>query len=593
MMAVAITAITFAACEDVPAPYEMPTPAKEEEVTYTGKGTLESPYTVEDVVKYVQALDGNESDTAVYVKGVVKSITEEFTTNYGNATFVMTDEGGTTEFTAYRVKYLGNKKYANGDTQIKEGDKVIVYGNVVNYRGNTPETVQNTAFLYELNGVSNGGSGNGGETGTPAGTGTEADPYNVAGVLKYIATLGSDVTSPNEVYIKGKVKEITEEYGTQYGNGTFKIQDEGVNNEFYCYRIKYLGNEKYQSGQTQIKVGDEVIVCAKVVNFRGNTPETAQNEGFLYSLNGVTGGNGGGGGETGTPAGTGTQADPYNVAAILKYIATLGSDVTSEKEYYIKGKVKSVTEAFNTNYGNGTFKIQDDGVNNEFLCYRVKYLGNEKYQAGWTQIKDNDEVVVCAKVVNFHGNTPETAQNSGYLYSLNGSTEPTQGGEQGGEGGEQGGEQGGQGGEQTADGYVITMSDFGLANQADATTLTAGDGTKLTFSQEGGRNAPKYYTAAGGAVRMYALNSLTITSAKTITKVVITTTEPYQGTPYNGNDTMYGEAGSNKVTPKKDSDTQVTFDGFSSTSLKIVNDHDSNSGGTQLRIVKLTITYAE
>ena len=87
MMAIAITAFTFAACQDVPEPYELPTTPEEEVVTYTGSGTLASPYTVEDVVKYVQALDGNESDTAVYVKGVIKSITEEFTTQYGNGTF--------------------------------------------------------------------------------------------------------------------------------------------------------------------------------------------------------------------------------------------------------------------------------------------------------------------------------------------------------------------------------------------------------------------------------------------------------------------------------------------------------------------------
>ena len=92
---------------------------------------------------------------------------------------------------------------------------------------------------------------------------------------------------------------------------------------------------------------------------------------------------------------------------------------------------------------------------------------------------------------------------------------------------------------------------------------------------------------------MYALNSLTIKSSKTITKVVITASDPYQGTAYNGNDMMYGEANGNKVTTKKDSDTQVSFTGFSSNELKIVNDFTGNSGGTQLRVAKVTITYAK
>ena len=596
MMAFAIAAITLTACEDVPAPYPMPDSngqqGPENDAEAKGSGTLEDPFNAVGVINYIKSLGaGVESDRDVYVKGIVSSIKEEYTTNFGNGTFYISEDGtSTNQFYVYRALYLGNKKFTSKDEQIKVGDEVIICGRVTMYN-NTPETAQNKAFLYSLNGKSAGGGGGNTGTGTPSGTGVQSDPYNVAGVLKYIETLGADVTSDKEVYIKGKITDISEEFSTQYGNATFTMGDEGVGNEFTAYRIKYLGNEKYKSGQTQIKVGDEVIVCGKVVNFKGNTPETAQNSAYLYSLNGTTGGGDTPGPQPGGDAkGTGTQADPYNVAAVLDYIGTLGADVTSSNEVYVKGKVSSITEAFGTQYGNATFTIQDDGVGNEFLCYRIKYLGNEKYQAGWTQIKVNDEVIVCGKVVNFRGNTPETAQNTAYLYSLNGSTEATPG-----EGGDGGGEQqGGQGGgEETTDGFVITMADFGLANQADATTLTASDGTTLTFAQEGGRNAPKYYTAAGGSVRMYAQNSLTISAKKAITKVVITTTEPYQGTAYNGNDALYGEAGGSRVTVKRNGDTEVSFSDFSSQTLKIVNDFDNNSGGTQLRVMKITIVYAE
>ena len=92
---------------------------------------------------------------------------------------------------------------------------------------------------------------------------------------------------------------------------------------------------------------------------------------------------------------------------------------------------------------------------------------------------------------------------------------------------------------------------------------------------------------------MYAQNSLTITAKKAIAKVVITTTDPQSGTVYNGNDALYGEAGGAKVTTKKDSDTQVTFSNFSNSTLKIVNDFETNSGGTQLRVMKVAITYAK
>ena len=63
--------------------------------------------------------------------------------------------------------------------------------------------------------------------------------------------------------------------------------------ELYAYRILYLGNKKYTSG-TDIKVGDEVVICGELMNYRGNTPETVSNAAYLYSLNGE----GGGGGDT-------------------------------------------------------------------------------------------------------------------------------------------------------------------------------------------------------------------------------------------------------------------------------------------------------
>ena len=124
--------------------------------------------------------------------------------------------------------------------------------------------------------------------------------------------------------------------------------------------------------------------------------------------------------------------------------------------------------------------------------------------------------------------------------------------------------------------------------------FTNPDGTTLAFAGgENTNNSPKFYDGGGGAVRMYAKNTLTISAQKAITKVVITCTDPASGTVYNGNDMMYGEAGGKRVTVKKDSDTQVTFSDFSSKSLFICNDHTEAKAGTQLRILKMVITYAE
>lgn len=424
VMALAIAAMTFTACEDVPEPYPTPVPGQKPVVTYEGEGTLEKPYTVADAINYAKSFGQANSDKAVYIKGFITAVTEEYSTNFGNATFEISDtkEGGN-KFIFWRGLYLGNKKYSSGKTQIKVGDEVIICGKVVNYKGNTPETVQGEAFLYSLNGVDEGGGG----SDTPAeakGSGTLEDPFNPAGAVAYAKSLGSDVTSDKDVYIKGKIATIGEEYSTNFGNATFYISEDGEDsNTFYVFRAMYLGNRKFKSGDTQIKVGDDVIVCGKVVNFKGNTPETAQNSSYLYSLNGVTEG-----GDTpdtpGTPAGSGTQADPYNVAKALQVCAEVGEAGTAN-EVYAKGIVTSITE-ISTQYGNGTFVISDDATgSNKLTVYRAYSLGNEKFKAE-NEIKVGDEVVIYGKLVNFKSNTPEFTQGC-YIYSLNGKTESSGG----------------------------------------------------------------------------------------------------------------------------------------------------------------------
>ena len=271
-------------------------------------GTLDNPLTVAGAVKYVKALGADvQSSSQVFVKGKVSQIADggSFAASgtYGNATFYISDDGTTNgdQFYAYRVLYLGNRKWTSKDPDIKVGDDVILYGNIVNFRGNTPETVQGTAFVYDHNGKNEGTGGGGGSdepVGTPEGTGTQADPYNVAAALQAVKPLtwtSNEVyDSTDEVFVKGKISRIANagtfgESGT-FGNATFYISDDGSQNgELYAYRILYLGNKKYTSG-TDIKVGDEVVICGKLMNYRGNTPETVANAAYLYSLNGQGGG---------------------------------------------------------------------------------------------------------------------------------------------------------------------------------------------------------------------------------------------------------------------------------------------------------------
>ena len=44
---------------------------------------------------------------------------------------------------------------------------------------------------------------------TPTGEGTLDNPYNVAGVLAYLETLGPDVESPKDIYVTGVVRQCS------------------------------------------------------------------------------------------------------------------------------------------------------------------------------------------------------------------------------------------------------------------------------------------------------------------------------------------------------------------------------------------------
>ena len=438
----ALTAMTFTSCEDVPMPYDDPNKggggSTEPDIEIVGDGSAENPYNASSAVALFKSLASGAKSEMVYIKGKVSSIKEQYGTQYGNGTFYISDDGSSqNQFYVFRALYLGNKKYTSGDL-LKEGDEVIICGVVTNYNG-TIETEQNNAFLYSLNGVSEGG-GNVGPAGEAKGKGTLEDPYNPAGATAAVANLtwtsNDDYQATGEVYVKGKISRIADKgtftEGGSYGNASFYISEDGTQNgEFYCFRILYLGNKKFESGKTDIKVGDEVIVCGQLMNYRGNTPETVAGKAYLYSLNGKSDG-GGGGTPTGEAKGSGTQADPYNPAGASAAVANLtwtsNDDYQTTGEVYVKGKISRIADkgtfTEGGSYGNASFYISEDGTQNgEFYCYRILYLGNKKYESGQTDIKVGDEVIIYGKLMNYRGNTPETVSGKAYLYSLNGKTE--------------------------------------------------------------------------------------------------------------------------------------------------------------------------
>lgn len=285
LLVLAMAAFTFSSCEDVPAPYDMPTkPETPEEVQPTGSGTAADPFNIAAVEKYID--EGGSAETEIYVKGKVVSVKPgSFDPQYGSLKYYISEDGtATNQFYVYNGYAGPNRTKFSGEDALKPGDEVVICGKVDNYQGTKEFLVGN--YIVSLNGV-------GGTTtpDTPAGeakgTGTEADPFNSVAANNLATSLGSGEVSDKEYYIKGKIQEIKDQFAAQFGNATFYIADDENSQKFLIFRTYYFGGEKWKEGDGQLKIGDEVVVCAKLINYMGNTPETNQG-GKLISVNGKT-----------------------------------------------------------------------------------------------------------------------------------------------------------------------------------------------------------------------------------------------------------------------------------------------------------------
>ena len=336
-----------------------------------GDGSETNPFNVAAALNAVANLTWTANDNydkvgPYYVIGKVVEIKENFDavgtngTQYGNATFYIADEGyESSTFYCYRVKYFGNKAWKTGDAPLLAvGDEVVIYSELMNYRGNTPETVLNSGYMIRINETTGTGGdtppGPGGEDVDPAGSGTLESPYNIAAAVKAVANLtwtaNDNYQKVGPYYVRGKVSDITQNFDASgdYGNATFNLVDvDGGSNKLACYRILYFNGQKYVAGQTPLPaVGSEVIIYSELMNYRGNTPETVANVGYVYSIDGVT--EAGGGDTPPTPP---TPNNPVEVS-IAEFNA---AEESSTQPYILVGTIANITS---TTYGN--FDLTDE-----------------------------------------------------------------------------------------------------------------------------------------------------------------------------------------------------------------------------------------
>ena len=307
---------------------------------------------------------GETTGKKYYVKGVISSIVEEFGTQYGNATFWMSDDGSSNVFEVYRCLYLGNVKYSNtADQNIGEGDKVVVYGILTNYNG-TPETSQNNAYLYKLS----------------AGT----DP--VLSTKTPSVTVGfSETTATFEVAGKnltgGWSVTTDADWITDYtksGEGEGKIE------------VSFGAN----TGAERTAVFTVSAAGASDLKLTLIQAEYQEN---------------------------GTADKPYTVAEALEVINGLEDGKTTAADVFTKGVIVKIESVDTGSYGNATYLISDNGSTEHTIkVFRGYYLEGEKFTAE-DQIAVGDVVVIKGKLQKYiekdGSMTPEMAAKN-FIYSL-------------------------------------------------------------------------------------------------------------------------------------------------------------------------------
>ena len=385
-------AMFMVACDDTPAPYN-PHPGG-------GEGGKDTTVVTEKAITCAEAVelcgkltDGAQSVETYVITGYITDVFDKISNNQQSFWMADTKDGG-------KVVQAFWANLPEGVEKFTVGSKVTITGKLLKYvkpDGTVITEVKNPTVVIKEQG--------GDETpdqpieGTPAGTGVENDPYNVAGALTYIQTLSAEDKPEALVYTKGVISEVVK-LGTS-GSIQFKMHDKNVNNSLLVFYCNNLGNVPF-SALTDLKAGDEVVVCGKVVNFKGNTPEYAPGA-YLVSLNGKTEGEGGGN----TPGGEEKPGEVTEFSIDLAY--TLGTNAYENGMATINGVEDCKTLKIGTASKPGSFTLTMPAGKHTF--YAVAWKGTASADVTFS---NGSEVV---KTVTVKGNTGATG-NAPYTISV-------------------------------------------------------------------------------------------------------------------------------------------------------------------------------
>lgn len=408
----------------------------------------------------------------------------------------------------------------------------------------------------------------------PSGTGTAADPFNVAGAVKYIEDGGSESELK---YVKGKVVSI-EKFDESYGSMKYYISDDGTpTNQFYVFNGYAGPNRTKFSGADALKAGDEVVICGNLIVYSGT--KEFQTGNYIVSLNGV-----GGATTPDTPTtGKGSESNPYTVAEAIAAIKA-GAPTS---EVYVTGIVSDVYY-YNDQYKSLSYYISDDGKSKDMQVYSGKGLNGADFTSK-NDLKVGQKVTIKGIIKSFNKNGTDIMEvdKNSTIVKIEGE---------------------GTGGEVTPkpdtpdtgngkitfadDHRTLTLEnsnatagesvsfDFtaqNYENQTDMTTIKLSDGTTITFDANGETNGSKYYTS-GTAVRVYKNNKIIIKGTKEIAKIIFHCNAPY---------TKNGET----VNCDGNETATINFSGKTATYTNVFT--GTTGGGVQLRFSSIEIVYAK
>ena len=301
-----------------------------------------------------------KGDESTYYK--LTGTVSRFNANY--CSFDLTDATGT-----IYVYSVDNK--ADWTSKITDGGTVTLAGKYKLYKKegkeDQPEIV-NAVILSFQSGGDQPGTGGDETPSDPKGTGTQADPYNAAAANDAASALEAGAKS-DVVYVSGKISSVKYQFDANHGTATFNISDDGTTSgsQFTCYSVLYLENKAWDSGYSEVKVGDAVVICGKLTNYQGNTPETASKEAYIYSLNGVT--------EAGepTPGDDPTTGDDTEFASNIQWSA--GTNQSYSEKATVNGVANVAVLKLGTGKATGSSELTLPAGSTSLTFYALSWNG--------------------------------------------------------------------------------------------------------------------------------------------------------------------------------------------------------------------------